>query len=646
MIKLFNTKVNLSGTGGVSTAVVDVGSGEDGYSDGELHIEVMEINASDGAIPAGVRVRNGGFLRANNLILNSTELNSIDNAFDIAGVNSLFNGNNLVFNKDSSSDTESALNISDEADVDVSGIEVNQRAGNLTRGVNVSDNFTKAVVRRLNLKHESGTTSEGVLSQNGAELTLMDSKVAKLGSGSITKGFATDRSTMSFRGNCEAENVNKGLHLTDFETSMMKGSGPRLTGSVEHDVFFDEGDDSTAVLTVNAGSWDDEAVNGNPAGFRSVNNNIQSNRQRYTIANGLSVGRPGNNKVHYIGSGAPYFFTLSVFKNTDGEVGTWTDETTNATNFGASTTLDMFDTVTTNNAIYFGSTYRFYGLDAVVSTAGVLGIGDYQFQYWNGASWAELKIMVISLGTSLSRRANQAFQTQENQSIYMDANIIDDWAEKTLNGESKFWIRVIITSDITTTPEINFVQVHSNSLKIFSDGGLSYLGRGRRRDFMPVDMSISPSSNAASSGNVSISANITESGLFLHPDGSDTSMIGEIIIGPSYDTSYGIVVYVDWKSDTSGGSVSWKLTSVLLTPGDTEAGAVTEYTETVTTSVGGSANVLKRSIFAPIDISDIIHSCKLVIKIERLGSTDTNTGIVTRRTVFAEYLMAMIGDAV
>jgi len=96
----------------------------------------------------------------------------------------------------------------------------------------------------------------------------------------------------------------------------------------------------------------------------------------------------------------------------------------------------------TGDAMYVGMDHSFRFLRLLLSTSG--SGGTTVFSYWDGSAWQAF----------VPRSGACAFDALDlGIALWEDANAIPaDWQKKTINGESRFWVKVETVSAFTTAP--------------------------------------------------------------------------------------------------------------------------------------------------------------------------------------------------
>jgi hypothetical protein len=110
-----------------------------------------------------------------------------------------------------------------------------------------------------------------------------------------------------------------------------------------------------------------------------------------------------------------------------------------------------------DDAFFLGMNAKFNLVRIILSTAGIGGA--VKWQYWNGGSWTDF--------VPQSGSYHLDFQTKM-VILWQDLNSApSDWQMCPVNGVSKFWIRILVTTafatapvgtQITAIPEIKYIK--------------------------------------------------------------------------------------------------------------------------------------------------------------------------------------------
>jgi hypothetical protein len=96
----------------------------------------------------------------------------------------------------------------------------------------------------------------------------------------------------------------------------------------------------------------------------------------------------------------------------------------------------------TEDAFYVGMDRKFNLARMILSTAGITG--QVSWQYWNGESWT---------GFVPFSGAYHLDSLDKMVVLWQDLSCApSDWQQCPVNGVSKFWVRVLVTTDFTTAP--------------------------------------------------------------------------------------------------------------------------------------------------------------------------------------------------
>ncbi len=356
------------------------------------------------------------------------------------------------------------------------------------------------------------------------------------------------------------------------------------------------------------------------------------------------------------GEGAPTSTIIAgVLLNTNIEAGTWSDITVpiiGADGASGGSAITIFPNPSATNASMFvGSLTPISGMDVQVRAA--KNGGDSAVitaQYWDGSAWVDLRMMASDRKEPFTRRwvGSSMFSTTGAVSVWFDRNRTTSQVAKVLNGSaSMYWVKFSIASGSIAASGITIsrMRLHRNSTVFSATGARVNYGSARRGELFRVDLDKVPASDAAAVGNVSVSANVTVREAAVHATAVDTAIVGQMMIQPWMDVSSGITFGMVWKAVVATGTVKWRVTCVKVKDGATEGGALAEVSDLVTRTVPG-ANVVDKFIFARLDVSDLQSGDLVVIKVERVGTADTNAGAAHRREFQALMFRCVEGSGV
>jgi hypothetical protein len=191
----------------------------------------------------------------------------------------------------------------------------------------------------------------------------------------------------------------------------------------------------------------------------------------------LFAGSPADAAVIGGLTGEPSSIVFSVF-TTANDVA-FNDRTSEA-RIAKGTPFAFFPTPATGDRIYIGHTATFTRLDFDLETLGVGGT--YVWEYWNGTAW-----------TSFTPTDGTSGFTQDGVVTW---SALTGWAQTTVNGVSRYWIRVRPTAAPTTNPTANSITPNGYAVLQWTRnttdwGAVTLVGsekqtRGLKRTFGPA----------------------------------------------------------------------------------------------------------------------------------------------------------------
>jgi hypothetical protein len=158
------------------------------------------------------------------------------------------------------------------------------------------------------------------------------------------------------------------------------------------------------------------------------------------------------NYVYFLTKGA----TFSKVYSDDG--GSYTDNTSE-TNSLDGTAFNVFAaTPADDDAIYFSTPYRFYGMTFRLGTAGVdSGSTSITWQYYNGSAWSTFTPTAHTTGADKFTASGK---------ISWEPSDMDDWSKTSVNSSSDYYyIRAVATTaDYSTAPTMVFAGLDNESV--------------------------------------------------------------------------------------------------------------------------------------------------------------------------------------
>lgn len=343
----------------------------------------------------------------------------------------------------------------------------------------------------------------------------------------------------------------------------------------------------------------------------------------------LSVGAPFLGRESTFGEGDSSVNGMSVLS--DDGTGTSFVDNTAAARSATGSTFSLFQSTGVGEVAYFGSldaglggARQFPGISVDGNVAIVLGAGAIQSEYWNGAAWVDLTIMVTDAEAPYGRKAQRAFQATTTDQIRWD--VPADWEQTTVDGRQGFWIRWRITSAITTGPVLERVKLGTNRTEINADGVMEFFGAAITYNEKPLPQ-VSINNTAEISGitpgraTINYSANVDPRPLRNVFANSVVDALGQQVSLPdSLDTSRPLRLRVLFQpSNANAGNVELRVRAVRSQVGDVLNGTLPEVVTNDIVAVGGTTDqVYEANIL--IDVSDYESGDALTFSLERDGN--------------------------
>lgn len=352
-------------------------------------------------------------------------------------------------------------------------------------------------------------------------------------------------------------------------------------------------------------------------------------RAEQTLIGDVGVGQPLAPAKVGITSGLPTETGLVVFRNTDTDVGTWSDITQDLLD---GTPVDLFSALTSVARVYFGCDFASWAVLLGITTGLAPG---YQVgvERWNGGAWVSVAAFETqaqgadNVTPPLRRGLSELLQnTGENYLRWATPST----APNTLNGETKYWIRVGFTGTPPASPQAASCKMVGAGEVRDLYGRRQYFGGCRPSLQLPTQQwtdqgwatNASPTSfSIAAIRGVSLTS---PDALFLH---TSTYSLGSLARIPAeVDPCAGLVMDVFWAPvSTAAGDVRFFATYNTFNQGEVyTAGAATVAAEVV--AAGGVANAQQlSSIDLPIGTINVPDVCLLPLTIARNGTDGADT---------------------
>ena len=407
--------------------------------------------------------------------------------------------------------------------------------------------------------------------------------------------------------------------------------------------------DATEIKFVGNGVEIDPAkiINNGNAELNIVSYSNATEEEGMYVYGKFNVGEPAHASRSQLGSGDNYTRTMKVFWNTNGETGTWTDQTTAAT-FATNPSFTLFSDTSAGNCTYFGSDFPFGGIGTLIETVSNSSDDDNRiWEIWNGAAsppvWEEFNIMVTEFtppyySHSRSFAATTGILTNR---FGIKTSDMETYGKKTLNGEEKYWVRVRATDTQLSNPTIQKVKIHSNHKRINVDGYTEYFGDSRPVGRFPWETNIAkPANSSPSNMDVYLSDNLSLGRTENYFSKNNTDRLGFNSNMP-YDLDTSFPIKLQWEiigTDSNQGDVHWVIRwgrssngiKVYQNSASAPSVATGEKSQVVIQTIPGSSSDTHLSNSAYINIDDMNfrnsdQNDLIWITVERIGSENTDT---------------------
>jgi hypothetical protein len=388
-----------------------------------------------------------------------------------------------------------------------------------------------------------------------------------------------------------------GLAMTDFTTGLHIGS----TGGIVTGTYLRVVDDSgftthvrveatDAVFALTNGVFREDKTDYNLSAEIAVqHSSVVPGDEAIQITAELHVGSEDRPRESAFGGGDSHTRGMAALTNTNLEVGTWND-ITSAIKDDDGSSAALFAGVGAGNCFYIGGDQEFPGLKPEITTALGIGTGAVVLEYWNGSAWTSIEHLSADADAPYQQYAQRLFQRVSTEQVRFNTDGITGWATKTLNTITKYWVRVRITTAISTAPAADRIKLHTNRTEINSDGVVEHFGAAEpyrqlvwhRRLMEEMEGFAQPDSAIDIASGLSIKAlqNRWQDG---NKDGSVTTLQAL----PGLDTSRPLIYEVGWAPEASGsGNVELQLDVVTLNAGDVLDGTL-PYTRQLSQIVTG-----------------------------------------------------------
>lgn len=345
----------------------------------------------------------------------------------------------------------------------------------------------------------------------------------------------------------------------------------------------------------------------------------------FNVVGELSVGREDRTAESAFGGGDSHQRGLAVFTNTNQEAGTWADLT--SAFLDDTVTSDLFPGVTAGNTFYVGGDVAFPNIKLDIVTAATLGGGALVFEYWDGSTWTAFDQMASDANTPYNSYGNNALVRGATSEQYrFNTAIESNWATRALNGTTKFWMRIRITSGITTSPSATFLKLGTNRAEINGDGFYETFGAAQSQRDLAVQQRLSDDLGGASpsNGSLNFSSNITITPVDNRFVDNTLDGFGYIFTVPrGLDTSRPIQIDVTYKpANNATGDFELELNFLKIQVGDTIDGSAADTNVSVIDTIPVNTQNVLRQVSLSFSVPDAVPGDFIAFSLFR----DANAG--------------------
>lgn len=358
-----------------------------------------------------------------------------------------------------------------------------------------------------------------------------------------------------------AQYNNIGVEIgTTGTASRLSTSSLVIKNSVTYDINIQA---SNANVEIYSSFLDDSKLNNpNNVGI-IVRYNALVYGQAYNCSIGDSaVGNPFIPSKLGIGEGLYINSGVVIMSNNNMTSGTWVDHTYDALICDASIPLpgfDIFQDVSSNNCLYFGSEKDIFGfkINVITSTTSITELDDIIWEFWNGSSWVEFYVMQTYPDYPCNTYDKSFVSIVSKFHIRFGLTSNAPFALLSLNGFNKNWLRLRVVNTLSSIPRGGYLKIHTNSTRINNDGYTELFGSARTNNAL----SIHPYPSTASPGNQTFYINENLSMMKynnIFPSNALNRIGFNFKMPTSIDISFPIKLNLSFIGDnTSAGDVEW-----------------------------------------------------------------------------------------
>jgi hypothetical protein len=313
---------------------------------------------------------------------------------------------------------------------------------------------------------------------------------------------------------------------------------------------------------------------------RMTNLSDKLNDEGYEIKGELHVGTPEFPSESVFGEGDSYTREMLVYTYHAG-TSAYTDVSTSAQSFSGSTF--EFPSLSAGDAIYIASGLQYqddyvkhFGIKLNLETSGN-ALSATVVECWDGSSWNPITFMITegespfyALGSALDFDFTSV-HVRYNNNIALST---DPWTKNDPVGlgSDRYWMRWRLFSDITESPRIQQIKLHSNRSEFNLDGWLEFFGKARPIAKFPWDGGVLVSANnPPGNQNVFLGDNLGVGRIYNRYMNGVIDRAGFLLPLP-LDCDTSTPIDLKWSCTTSGGTsadtIDWVIRWSYSTEGD------------------------------------------------------------------------------
>jgi hypothetical protein len=319
---------------------------------------------------------------------------------------------------------------------------------------------------------------------------------------------------------------------------------------------------STAKIIGTANVLADDKINITPGAVLNVSHySTTSGDEGFSIKGELHVGSPDFPSETCLGEGdsytrglLAYTFDGASYVDISADVKSNTGSTFTFPNSDVGSAIYISSDLVANGTMDY---HKFLGFKNSMTVAQVGG--SIIAEYWNGATWTEVKTVTCQSSDKYYRQANRLFTAiAGNYQVLLNPNICDDWAKNddpSVDANDRYWIRLRIDSVPSTLPVFEQFKLHSSRTEYNSDGYQEYFGLARPYVAVPVPWNtFQDAGSTVSNQDLWLSSN-TPVGFSNNSFDTAGDSVGAITSLPSWvDTSAPLKVRVSLVAEVSGSA--------------------------------------------------------------------------------------------